>query len=241
MPGTGTVYKTWSAGDILTAADQNASFAIMISYMDPTGSGPTGTSLASWRNTSNPYPNNLESLPASLLVELQQVKYVLTGLTGNQYWYQSPGWSGSCLLPSAGSLLVSRSNKDLLDRNANPLFAAGVPNNNATGSTILTQITGIPVTNGDIILVQSMVLYTLESTSSRVVNLSFGGVTATTLNGKNSPMPYQYDGVSGHTYQIPLSCVVLITQTGNLIIQSGLDGSPTGITNSIGYAFLKKQ
>lgn len=115
---------------------------------------------------------------------------------------------------------------------------ANMTNGNATGTTTTTTKTGIAVTNGDILILESF-MYFVASAVSIAGSITFSGVTGSPLTGTNAA--FGYDSVIGNSYTQSLSGVILITQTGTLTINSIIAAATSVNANKIGYIFLKKQ
>lgn len=88
-----TVYKTWSTGEILTAADLNSSFATAISNSIPTSIDDASANVAGMQATEDPGEQGSESLATTLSGELLRLRKLIAETTGKTYWYESPSAS----------------------------------------------------------------------------------------------------------------------------------------------------
>jgi hypothetical protein len=146
--------------------------------------------------------------------------------------------------PSASTIPIYNSNKDLLDRNSTALFAPVSPTSYATGTTGSTTIGSIAVTSGDIIFAQNSVFWTAGASETEGIYISFTGVAGHWLDGSASGTGARtaIDATSGNAYRYAGTGILIISGSGTLTIGSVISGtSPTSVTNSIGYGFLKKQ
>ncbi len=142
--------------------------------------------------------------------------------------------------PTANAISVRTATNDLLDRNSNILFSAGTPTGGATGSTVTTVTPSFAVTSGDILFVALETIYTASATG--VQNISIGTSGGATHFLAGDTLTSYVTVTSGSVYRTPLFGMVFVTSTGNMTIQGNIGGSsPTNITNTIGYAFIKKQ
>lgn len=85
-----TVYKTWTTGEILTAADLNSSFTQGISNSIPTSIDDYSSNTAQMQSTADPYPAGVESLASTIAGELERLRYVIAQITGETQWYIDP-------------------------------------------------------------------------------------------------------------------------------------------------------
>ena len=90
MPGTySMVYQPDSDGS-LTSSQYIAEHQNHINNMDPDGVGDASASATEMRATADPYPASAESLATDLRGEIERLRYVVSQLNGETYWYQDP-------------------------------------------------------------------------------------------------------------------------------------------------------
>lgn len=77
-------------GESLTPSMYNNEFQNIIDNMDPDGIEDASENTTNMRATVDPYPAGSPSLATSLRGELQRLRYVITQITGNTYWYEDP-------------------------------------------------------------------------------------------------------------------------------------------------------
>lgn len=86
--GLCSVYRTWSTGDSLTAADLNTSFTTVgVTNSVPACIDDYSPDVTTMQSATDPYPAGVESLATSLAGELQRIRYVLKQLGGGAQWY----------------------------------------------------------------------------------------------------------------------------------------------------------
>jgi len=90
MPGNYTRVKTWSSGEILTAADLNAEFNNEINNAIPSSIDDYSTNAAQMQSIVSPGDVGTESLATSLSGELERLRYVLNRMIGGSQWYSAP-------------------------------------------------------------------------------------------------------------------------------------------------------
>lgn len=81
--------KTWSTGEVLTAAHLNAEFDGIVDNLDPTGINDESTDAAEQQATRDPYGSDTRVPSLSLEHELQTLRYQIKALTGTTYWYEN--------------------------------------------------------------------------------------------------------------------------------------------------------
>jgi hypothetical protein len=84
--------KTWGV-EILKHLDLNAEFDNIINNLTPAGIDDLSSNAAAMQGTADPYPGGVASAPTSLAGELQRLRYLLTQITGETYWYIDPDTS----------------------------------------------------------------------------------------------------------------------------------------------------
>lgn len=85
-----SVYKTWVAGETLTAADLNNSFLAPINSNIPEDIDDFSVNAAEMQTTTDPYPASVESLATSLSEEISRLRYVIKQISGATQWYTDP-------------------------------------------------------------------------------------------------------------------------------------------------------
>ncbi len=85
--------KAWIAGEVLTASDLNAEFDNILNNLTPAGIDGESENLIAMRATADPYAGDVEVPATSLRGEIQQIRYLLKQITGEEYWYIDPAWS----------------------------------------------------------------------------------------------------------------------------------------------------
>lgn len=90
-----TVYKTWTTGEILTAADLNNSFSAAVSNSIPSSIDDYSTNSTVMQTTTDPYPSAAVSLPTTLAGELERIRYMIKQITGKSQWYVDAAAIGS--------------------------------------------------------------------------------------------------------------------------------------------------
>jgi len=89
--GNCSVFKTWATNEILTASDLNNSFATVgVTNDTPNCVDDYSSNVTQMRNQVDPFPGGGESLATSLAGEIERLRFVIAGITGNTYWYQDP-------------------------------------------------------------------------------------------------------------------------------------------------------
>src|SRR3990167_3339435 len=105
--------KTWTTGEVLTAADLNAEFNNILNNLDPDGIDDYSANTTERRDTADPYPGSSESLATDLEGELTRLRYqILETKKAIQpsdvtYWYQD--------LPTAGVFSIVGSSVGIND------------------------------------------------------------------------------------------------------------------------------
>lgn len=81
--------KTWGA-EVLTYSDLNAEFDNILTNLTPSGIDDESSDAAAMQATTDPYPAGVASLATSLQGEIQRLRYILSQITGETYWYIDP-------------------------------------------------------------------------------------------------------------------------------------------------------
>lgn len=91
MPTTGTVPLVQQIpGNLISAALWNGEFGNVGTLMDPIGVGGYSATTAQAQIQTNPFPGSVLSLATFLGGELERIRYMISLITGNTYWYQPP-------------------------------------------------------------------------------------------------------------------------------------------------------
>ena len=90
-----TAYKTWTTGEVLTAADLNNSFSSVITNSIPANIDDYSTNSTVMQTTTDPYPAAAVSLATALSGELERLRYVVKQITGKSQWYVDAAAIGS--------------------------------------------------------------------------------------------------------------------------------------------------
>lgn len=85
-----SAYKTFIAGETLTASDLNSSVSTILTNFTPAGMDDYSANVTEMRTTTDPYPAAAASLATSLQGELERIRYVIAQITGETYWYIDP-------------------------------------------------------------------------------------------------------------------------------------------------------
>lgn len=85
--------KVWLAGEVLDALDLNAEFDNILNNLMPTKFSGYSATVAQMQIQTNPGALGSEVLATSLAGEISAIRFVLSEITGNQYWYQVPSIS----------------------------------------------------------------------------------------------------------------------------------------------------
>lgn len=87
--GNCSIFRSWSTGDSVTAADLNSSFTTVgvTNFVTSCVDG-LSDSVSGMQSTATPYSSGTESQATSLAGELQRLRYVLQTITGWPNWYR---------------------------------------------------------------------------------------------------------------------------------------------------------
>lgn len=128
--------KTWTDDETLTNEDLNAEFDNMLSNFIPAGMDDYSSTVGQMQIQTNPGELGSEVPATSLAGELARIRWILSEITGNTYWYQSPAkslasgsYSPAFILPFEG-FGVNEVYSNLLSRGVNPfaLLPTATPN-----------------------------------------------------------------------------------------------------------------
>jgi hypothetical protein len=118
MGSTFTRSTVWIAGDTLTAAALNGEFDNILNNLTPAGIDDESVSSTAMRATSDPYVGGTAQLATSLQAEIQQLRYLISQITGETYWYVDPD--------TDLATLASASTSQPLDATLTALAALGI-------------------------------------------------------------------------------------------------------------------
>jgi hypothetical protein len=90
MPGLYSPFKVYTPGEVLTAADLNATDQTHITNQVPQMTDDYSQDLTQKRQQSDP----ANALATSMAIELQQIRYVLAKLGGKSFWDEVQGPAG---------------------------------------------------------------------------------------------------------------------------------------------------
>lgn len=128
--------KTWTDDETLTNEDLNAEFDNMLSNFIPAGMDDYSSTVGQMQIQTNPGELGSEIPATSLAGELSRIRWILSEITGNPYWYQSPAkslasgsYSPAFILPFDG-FGVNEVYSNILSRGVNPfaLLPTATPN-----------------------------------------------------------------------------------------------------------------
>lgn len=91
MPSTFTIpLITVISGQTITASLWNGEFENIDSNFTPAGMDDYSANDTQMQTTTDPYPASATSRPTSLQGEIERLRYLLTQITGEAYWYIDP-------------------------------------------------------------------------------------------------------------------------------------------------------
>ena len=85
-----TLHKTYTTGEILTAADLNSSLQDISTTNIPEDIDDYSVNTAEMQSTADPYPAASESLATTLSGELERIRYQIKAILGEAQWYIDP-------------------------------------------------------------------------------------------------------------------------------------------------------
>ena len=85
--GNWTVLKIQQPDEFIYASDWNAEFQNVINNCNPDGVAGDATSITQMQKTKNPYEGNIPQLSSSLAEEIEEIRYQISNITGEEYWY----------------------------------------------------------------------------------------------------------------------------------------------------------
>jgi len=147
---------------------------------------------------------------------------------------------------AAANVIVARdSNKDIFDRIGAPVFGVGNTWSANNTSTSRVFVNSIAVTTGDIIFVQGHATWTAQETAQEIYGLNVSGINVSWLaQTTNSSYTGEHlNVVSGTQYTYALSGMFKVNATGTLTLSSIIyitSNTPSAITHSLGWTFIKK-
>lgn len=93
MAGLFSRLKTWAKGENLKSADLNAEFNNMISNIGPNLMSGDSANVAQMQTQVNPGSQGSESLAQTTSDEIERLRYVLSRIIGQSFWYDTPALS----------------------------------------------------------------------------------------------------------------------------------------------------
>jgi hypothetical protein len=91
--GNWDMVKTAVPGTRIRAADWNAEFLKVIASANPAGLASAASDDITMQKTLNPFPGGNPEVPHSLCAEIREIRYQLSAITGETYWYEPPAQS----------------------------------------------------------------------------------------------------------------------------------------------------
>lgn len=221
-----TAYKTWTTGEVLTAADLNNSFSTVITNSIPANIDDYSANSTVMQTSTDPYPAAAVSLATSLSGELERLRYIVKQITGKSQWYVDAAAIGS-------------KGADVASTAALPVLTDG---NffDVTGTTTVTSINTLGV--GSVIYLQfdGAVLLTHHSTDLILP----GGVNITTATGSVATfveyasgdwMLINYEGPGTRSIPGTLTFTGALTLSGAVTPSGGLVGTTAGGSATAGH------
>lgn len=101
-----SAYKTWTTGEILTAADLNNTVTAINNSNQTEDIDDYSTDNTEMQTTTDPYPAGVESKPATLSGELERIRYVIKQLSGETQWYIDPDTTIAALNTSVANAVT---------------------------------------------------------------------------------------------------------------------------------------
>jgi hypothetical protein len=149
MPGLYSPFKVYTPGEVLTAADLNATDQTHITNQVPQMTDDYSQDLTQKRQQSDP----ASALATSLAIELQQIRYVLAKLGGKSFWDEVQGPAGGTAGGGGGPMRtyqlrgIATGTLSTVQLDANTVvFSAGTVKNSV--SVTLNIATAGPIANG---------------------------------------------------------------------------------------------
>ena len=90
MPGLFARVKNWISNENLTDEDLNAEFNNLLNNLEPEGIDGYSTDVPQKQETSDPGELGTESLGGSLAVEIEELRFMIAQITGEDEWYIRP-------------------------------------------------------------------------------------------------------------------------------------------------------
>lgn len=93
MAGLFSRLKVWLKNENLKASDLNAEFNNIISNIDPTKMSGYSTNVVQMQIQTNPGSQGSESLATTEAGEIERLRYVISRIIGQSFWYDTPALS----------------------------------------------------------------------------------------------------------------------------------------------------
>lgn len=141
MPGLFSRVKTWVSTEDVTYSDLNAEFDNVITYFTPLYMDDYSTNVSQMQTATDPGEVGTESLATTMAGEIARIRFILSEITGENHWYESPT---SSILGLANAIGTGLSENRLVSGRTrsgsiNPVFL--VPN----GAAKTVKLDGTPV------------------------------------------------------------------------------------------------
>ena len=98
--------KTWTSTEDVTASDLNAEFDNVLTYLTPAYIDDYSANVSQMQSTADPGEVGSESLATSTAGEIQRLRKLISEITGEDKWYESPVSSLLGLANSIGTGLT---------------------------------------------------------------------------------------------------------------------------------------
>lgn len=194
MGGLYSRIKTWGTTDTLTAADLNAEFDNVLTNFIPQMMSGYSANAAQMQIQTSPGALGSESLATSLSGELERLRFVLSEITGQTYWYQAPVISLSQLNSALGSAALQNKIASGLTTGATgslqPIFL--LPDGSAakvtlkgSGTNFVYSIAGASYTINTDVAITGLTLAPSSSNTAAVSDTAMSGQAWTFLAGEN--------------------------------------------------------
>lgn len=103
MPGLFSRVKTWVSTEDVSYSDLNAEFDNVITYFTPLYMDDYSTNVSQMQMATDPGEVGTESLATTMAGEIARIRFILSEITGEDYWYESPTSSILGLANAIGS------------------------------------------------------------------------------------------------------------------------------------------
>lgn len=178
-----TVYKTWVAGETLTAADLNNSMNIIPNSNIPEDIDDFSVNEAEMQTTVDPFPAGVASLATSLSEELSRLRYVIAQITGETQWYIDPDRTiaGLATLLGTSTTQIQVPNGSAASPSivANDDVNTGLYWNTEADSGVFVAVEGVNVWGAKSSFTQSIPQFVISATTNQLVLGTTNTVTIT--------------------------------------------------------------